>query len=75
MDVFAATVVLIINCFVWNLDDFTKDVLLEKCCLSLNDFQYSWQWKDVVAGSIGQWLGPLAVAELGKESIILHPQS
>ena len=75
MDVFAATLVLIINCFVWNLDDFTKDVLLEKCCLSLNDFQYSWQWKDVVAGSTGQWLGPLAVAEFGKESIILHPQS
>lgn len=75
MDVFAAAVVLIINCFVWNVDDFPKDVLLEKCCLSLNDFQYSWHWKDVVAGSTGQWLGPLAVAEFGKESIILHPQS
>lgn len=75
LDIFAATVVLIINCFVWNVDDFPKDVLLEKCCLSLKDFHYSWQQKDAVAGRIGQWLGPLTVAELGKESIIFHPQS
>ena len=75
MDVFAAAVVLNINCFVWNVDDFPKDVLLEKCCLSLKDFHHSWQQKDAVAGSTGQWLGPLSVAELGKESIILHPQS
>ena len=41
LDIFVATVVLIINCFVWNVDDFPKDVLLEKCCLSLKDFHYS----------------------------------
>lgn len=75
MGLCSAAVVLNINCFERNVDDFPEDVLFEKCCLSLKDSHSSWQQEDAVAGSTCQWPGPLAVAELWKETVILYSQS
>ena len=64
MDLCSAAVALIINCFVWNADDFPGEVFSGTCALSLKDSYYSWQQEDATAGSTCQLSGPLAVAEL-----------
>lgn len=75
LDLCSAAVVLTINCLVWNVGDFPEEVLFEKCSLGFKDSLYSWQQGDTGAGSAGGWSGPLAVAELWKESIFLDPLS
>ena len=47
-------VVLVINCFEWNVDGFPGDVLFHKCSLSLKACHCAWQQEDAVAGSSHQ---------------------
>lgn len=74
MDLCSAVIVLIINCFVWNVHDFPGDVLFEQGSLILKGSHHSWQQEDAVAGSTCPWSGVRAVAEPRNESIMLHPQ-